>query len=556
MSEQAPSRELKLVSGTIKRVETEAVKDPGAPLRMGPVAVGDVINGRYLIERELGIGGVGIVYAARNIELDEQVALKFLRNEAMTDPGIVARFAREAKAAVSIKSEYVATVYDVGMLPNGVPFFVMEYLEGKNFTAVLEERRSLAPQEAAEYTLQVCEALAMAHSKGIVHRDIKPDNLMLTERATGMHIVKVLDFGISKAALTGQLFGENLPMVTTSNLMGTPMYMSPEQVRCQDNVDVRCDVWSLGMVLYEMITGSVPFHATTVPELCAAILEAQPDPIEAFRRDVPSGLSEVIYKCLEKDVSKRFQNIAELAMALLPFAPKRARLCAERAVSVLAATGRISGNMKIESVAPSAMESGPQPVVGVPPAAAVPQFAETPASLPISAPPQAVVSVPPLVSAPPTVLSGAPVEWQPAPRRTLPIAIVAGVAVVVLLGGIAAGVLATRSSHTAAAGPSTGVPTGVALPGTLPAQGFGGPPAITADAQGGQAAATAPGSAAKGALPSGKAAPYRWPGATGPASAAAPLHPSASITASPSTPPSNPVVAPAKPKPTDPDIGY
>ena len=556
MSEQAPSRELKLVSGTIKRVETEAVKDPGAVLRMGPVAVGDVINGRYLVERELGIGGVGIVYAARNIELDEQVALKFLRNEAMTDTGIVARFAREAKAAVSMKSEYVATVYDVGMLPNGVPFFVMEYLEGKNFTAVLEERGSLAPQEAAEYTLQVCEALAMAHSKGIVHRDIKPDNLMLTERATGMHIVKVLDFGISKAALTGQLFGENLPMVTTSNLMGTPMYMSPEQVRCQDNVDVRCDVWSLGMVLYEMITGSVPFHATTVPELCAAILEAQPDPIEAFRRDVPSGLSEVIYKCLEKDANKRFQNIAELAMALLPFAPKRARLCAERAVSVLAATGRISSNMKIESTAPSAMESGPQPVLGVPPAAAVPQFSETPPAIPLSAPPHAVVSMPPLVSAPPTVLSGAPAEWEPSPRRRFPIAIAAGVAVVLLLGGVTAGILAMRSPRSAAATVSTsGPPSAVALPATEP-HGFGGAPTITADAQGGQASSPTQGPTGKAVLPAGKAPPYRWPGATGPAAAAAPVHPSASIPAAPSIPPSNPVVAPAKPKPTDPDIGY
>lgn len=315
--------------GTEKRPEKHSVEP------------GDVVNGKYRVEKVIGEGGVGIVFAARNIELDERVALKFLKPEMLAQTDIVARFLREAKAACSIKSEYVASVYDVGSLPDGAPFFVMEHLEGEDLGSVVQNRGSLGYRETTEYMMQVCEALAVAHAKGVVHRDIKPENLFLTSRS-GMNLVKVLDFGISKAALTGSIFGGAVPLVAkTSNLMGSPLYMSPEQVRSADDVDERTDIWSLGMVLYELLTGTTAFETTNITELCAMILESPMTPITKHRTDLPGGYASIIEKCLEKDPAMRYQNVAELAVALMPFAPRRARICAERATTALSAAGII-----------------------------------------------------------------------------------------------------------------------------------------------------------------------------------------------------------------------
>ena len=322
------------------------------------LASGLVVGGKYLIGEVIGEGGVGVVYEAQNLELDEKVALKCLRPEFLVDSGMVGRFAREAKAAARIKSEYVATVHDVGTLPDGGgPFMVMERLQGRDLGAIVSEKRGLGPRDAVEYTLQACEALAVAHAMGIVHRDIKPDNLMLTERSGGMRIVKVLDFGISKAIITGSIFRGEVPTVKTMNLMGTPLYMSPEQVRCSDAVDVRSDIWSLGMVLYELVTATTAFRGATLTEVCAAILESAPTPLEVYRQDLPSGLVDVILRCLEKDPTKRYQNVAELAMALMPFGPKRARINVERAVAVLKASGAIHADVRVESTYPMASGS-------------------------------------------------------------------------------------------------------------------------------------------------------------------------------------------------------
>jgi len=327
------------LSAKVPRVPTHALRDvqSGSALR---VTAGEIINGKYLIESLLGEGGVGIVAAARNIELDERVALKFLRPEMIGQTEIVARFMREAKAACSIKSEYVATVFDVGSLPDGSPFLVMEYLEGSNLGEVVEARGTLGCREAAEYIMQACEGLAVAHAKGVVHRDIKPENLFLTSRA-GMSIIKVLDFGISKAVLTGSIFGGALPQVRTINLMGTPLYMSPEQIRSAAGGDMRSDIWALGMVLYELLTGTLPLSAPTITELCAAVLEAPLVSITSYRDDLPEEYVRALERCIERDPAKRFQNVAEMAVAFMPFAPKRARICAERATLALRAVGMI-----------------------------------------------------------------------------------------------------------------------------------------------------------------------------------------------------------------------
>jgi predicted Ser/Thr protein kinase len=322
-----------------------------------PVEVGSVVNGKYRIDGVLGQGGVGVVFSAQHLELDERVALKFLKAESLEDPSIVARFAREAKAALSIKSEHVARILDVGTVQeSGIPFIVMEYLEGQDFNSALKNNGAFSVLEVAEYTLQACEALAIAHSKGIVHRDIKPENLFLTSTQHSLKVVKVLDFGISKAALTGSVFRGEIPLVQTSQLMGTPLYMSPEQVRDSSSVDARSDIWSLGLVIYEMLTGTTAFNATSLTELCAAILERDVPPVRSLRPDVPEGLALAVQRCVQKDPAQRFQHIGALATALLPFAPKRARICAERAVAVLIEAGLAQPEMRVHSTMPPPSE--------------------------------------------------------------------------------------------------------------------------------------------------------------------------------------------------------
>ncbi|HVH44505.1 MAG TPA: protein kinase, partial [Labilithrix sp.] len=412
------------------------------------IATGVLLDGKYLVGRIIGAGAVGIVFEAKNVELDETVALKCLRPEMLIDPGVVARFAREAKAAAAIKSEYVATVHDVGMTDDGVPFIVMEYLEGKDLGTVVADSGTLSPRSAVEYALHVCEALAVAHSKGIVHRDIKPENLLLTERAGGMRIVKVLDFGISKTALTGSIFQNELPLVKTVNLMGTPLYMSPEQVRVSDSVDVRSDIWSLGMVIYEILTGQTAFAGQSITEICAAILEASPQPIERYRSDLPSGLVEVISKCLQKDVDKRFQNIAELALALAPFGPKRTRLNVERAVAVLQASGHFDPAVRVNSTVPPS----PGDFLGqlsIPRAPAVPTTSGIVPAPTSSAPMVASpASEPALASSLPAqgggTLPGAPAD----PRRKRIVLAAGALAMLALVSGIVA---VTRQGATAAA---------------------------------------------------------------------------------------------------------
>ena len=296
------------------------------------VREGDLIAGKYRVERVLGVGGMACVVAAKHLHLDESVALKFLRKEFLAQRGVAERFTREAKAACKIKSEYVARVYDVGV-HDGAPFLVMDHLVGRDLYTVLVESGPLPVDAAVEYAMQTCAALAAAHSIGIVHRDVKPENLFLVEHQ-GLPTVKLLDFGISRIALTGLAFGEASRM-TGATTIGTPLYMSPEQIRSSASADGRSDLWSLGIVLYELLTGLTAFQAEGVSEVFAAILEQEPLPLRELRPDVPPGLVEVLERCLRKDPDERFQNAAELAEALLPFAPARALAVAERSSSTL-----------------------------------------------------------------------------------------------------------------------------------------------------------------------------------------------------------------------------
>jgi serine/threonine-protein kinase len=302
------------------------------------VRPGDILAGKYRMERILGVGGMGVVVAAHHIQLDELVALKFLLPHARRNPEAVARFIREARAAVKIKSEHVARVSDVGQLENGAPYMVMEFLQGGDLSGWLEQNGPLPFDQAVDFVLQACVAVADAHVLGIVHRDLKPANLFCVRRSDGQLTIKVLDFGISKSSHLGSS-GPGMDMTKTSANMGTPLYMSPEQMRSSRDVDGGTDLWALGVILFELLTGKPPFDALSVTELVMKVATDPTPSLRGFRPDAPAGLDAVIGKCLEKDRAKRYRNVGELAVALLPFAPTRAKVSVSRIVGILQAAG-------------------------------------------------------------------------------------------------------------------------------------------------------------------------------------------------------------------------
>jgi serine/threonine-protein kinase len=305
----------------------------------GPVAVGTVIAGKIRLERVLGKGAMGVVYAAHHLSLDKPVAVKLLMGDALSDV-VKARFFQEARAAAKIESEHIVRVFDVGELDTGAPYIVMEYLEGRDLDALVQRDGPLRPEVAAEYALQVCEALAAAHASGIVHRDLKPANLFLTRRVSGRPLIKVIDFGISRI-LSASNGKQNL--TKTKHAPGSPMFMSPEHIERPREVDTRSDLWSLGVTIYYLLTGAYPFDAETVHQLIFMITSKQPAPLSAHRADLPEGLSAIVMRCLEKQPADRFADVAELASSLADFAPERARISVESAYRTLHSDPESSG---------------------------------------------------------------------------------------------------------------------------------------------------------------------------------------------------------------------
>lgn len=313
-----------------------------------PALPGDVIAGKYEVIARIGAGAMGQVFSALHRELGERVALKFLRREALAHPELVQRFALEARAAARIRSEHVARVFDVGALPNGIPYIVMELLQGETLSDLLVKRGAMPPEVAVDFALHVCEALASAHAKGVVHRDIKPDNLFLVRNGSGPQTIKVLDFGVSKLGLGERGAAGERPSMPTTLPVGSPAYMSPEQIRSFAEVDPRTDVWSLGCTLFELLTATMPFEGSTLIELRAAILEKDPVRLRARLASAPPELEAVISRCLEKDPERRFANVAELAQALAPFASERARVYVERCQFLLPESGPLESSPRIE----------------------------------------------------------------------------------------------------------------------------------------------------------------------------------------------------------------
>jgi len=414
---------------------------PGSP---APVKEGDILASKYRVEKVLGVGGMGVVVAAHHLELDQRVALKFLLPQAAESEELVERFLREARASVRLKGTHVAKTLDVGRLENNCPYIVMEFLEGHDLHAELRSDKGPLPVETAmSYVLQAAEGLAEAHSRGIVHRDLKPGNLFLTNGVDGRPLVKVLDFGISKTLDSG-IGGEGLSLTRTEMLLGSPLYMSPEQMRSSKHVDERSDLWALGAIAYELLTGKVPFEADTILELCFKVAQERPASPQTHRAALPEELCAAILKCLEKDPADRFANVGELARALEPFGLARDRGTAERSLDVLG-TGKRPPMRSQPSLSPT-LVNGPS---GTPlPETPLPQ---TPAQAAISGSAE-LASSPPRPS--PSQDPVAPAAWgttqaqMPAKSRKGILA-VAGAVVVI---GALAGVLASRKAPDAPTG--------------------------------------------------------------------------------------------------------
>ena len=285
-----------------------------------PVGQGETLAGKYRVTRVIAEGGMGIVVAARHLKLDQQVALKFMLPDLLRSSEATGRFLREARAAVMLRSEHVARILDIAELETGLPYIVMELLEGSDLGAVIYASAPLSVDDAIDYVLQACEAIAEAHGLGIVHRDLKPENLFVTRRRDGAAWIKVLDFGISKV-IPGLESRQGGARVTTRESMGSPTYMSPEQMRCTRDVDGRADIWSLGIILYELLTGRQPFTGKSIAEVCLKVTQEPLPPMA--RADLPEGLAAVVEKCLAKEPEARYLTVADLVRALAPFAPPR-----------------------------------------------------------------------------------------------------------------------------------------------------------------------------------------------------------------------------------------
>jgi serine/threonine-protein kinase len=281
-----------------------------------------MLLGKYRVERAIAAGGMGVVMLVRHEVLGQRFAAKLLRRDDKGGPA-TERFLREARAAAILRSDHVARVFDVGALDDGTPFMLMEYLEGRDLSDEIRVRGALPVAEAVDYVLEALEGIAEAHALGIVHRDIKPGNLFLVDKPGGGRSLKVLDFGISKVSPLGAVDGGAVS--TGDTILGSPAYMSPEQVRSSRDVDGRTDIWALGLVLYELVTGARAFDGSTTGEILALILTTGPQPLSSLHPDLPPGFEAVIERCLDRDRERRYPTAAALREALLPFGSRAPR---------------------------------------------------------------------------------------------------------------------------------------------------------------------------------------------------------------------------------------
>lgn len=285
-------------------------------------AAGEILDGKYQLLQMLGEGGMGAVAKAHHILRRAPVALKFMAPHVLNVPGAVERFLNEAVAASQIENHHVVTIYDVGKLPNGAPYLVMEFLDGRDLAHLIETegRRGIDVPRAVHFVLQILRALQVAHLAGIIHRDLKPSNAFIIKKDGERDFVKLVDFGISKVSQPGAA-----SLTQTNSALGTPLYMSPEQAKSPRDVDLRSDIYSVACILYELLTGQTPHTADSgeLTEILFKLFTQDPTPIQNIRGDLPPGLAEVVHKGLARDRDARYANAAEFAAGLAPYADAR-----------------------------------------------------------------------------------------------------------------------------------------------------------------------------------------------------------------------------------------
>ncbi len=524
---------------------------------------GTLVAGKYRIERVLGRGGMGVVLEARHLELDQRVAMKLLLPEAMRNAEAVERFVREGRASAKLSSPHVAKVFDVGRLDTGQPFLVMEFLRGRDLKALVEERGPQALPDVVRWVREAAEALTEAHALGVVHRDIKPANLFLAELPTGRTTIKVVDFGISK-----QIDPGSVDLTRTSSMMGSPLYMAPEQVMSSKHVDPRVDIWALGVVLYEMTTGRPPFSGSALTEVIGQIMTREPALPSAVRADLPAAFDEVVMTCLRKDPQQRYPTMAALDEALRAMthavAPGPAQLASDPSAQLPSiATDRTAMGYP---PAPAPGRASSAEITGPPAPRALPPHQDEnahhhafhpslpgPGAFPAGQAPALAAST---SSANVTQQGwGATGGALPAASSRTPMLIAGSIGGLALVLGIASVALRggpTEASTTISASPDAAAPAPDAAPAVTPTDAI--PSAPTADASGATVAPAAPPSASSSAGDAAAPAPSVAPPAAArpvsPARPAARPPPRPERTSSPSLPPATPPPAATPKKPS------
>jgi len=331
--------------GKTVATETPAIPEPKKEAAPKDPLIGQVVDGRYQIENVLGEGGMGIVYKSVHTTLGKSLAIKVLRPEVSKNEEILARFKQEAQSASAIGNQHIIDISDFGTLPDGSTYFVMEFLTGGNLTDALQGGR-FQTKRTIKIGRQLCNALGAAHEIGVVHRDMKPDNVQLISRGEEQDFVKVLDFGIAKVG------GTNSKLTQAGQVFGTPHYMSPEQC-AGTTVDQRTDVYALGVILYEMATGQVPFDADNLMGILTKHLYENPVPPREFEPpiDVPPALEAVIMKALAKKPENRYQSMAEMAAdldaVLVGTPPKAVAEAVDRATRISSSQGVSAPSVRV-----------------------------------------------------------------------------------------------------------------------------------------------------------------------------------------------------------------